>query len=229
MTWWAANLWETSPVLLVSWVFWVIASITLHELAHGWTAIRHGDDTPIHTGHMTVNPIVHMGPMSLIMFALIGIAWGAMPVDPSRLKGKHADAMVAAAGPVMNLGLAALCAVLLVAVERALPEVGVSDDITDRLALFFFAGGVLNIMLAILNMLPIPPLDGSRIAASFSRRYVDFVTSPAGQGIMFISMAIVFLAAGRVLMVVGAEAFRAAIDLLENLISPPPPFWPTTP
>ncbi len=98
MGWWAAQLWQTSPVLLISWVFWVIASITLHELGHAWAAIRLGDDTPIHTRHMTVNPIVHMGPMSLIAFALLGFAWGSMPINPSRLRGTHAHAIVAAAG-----------------------------------------------------------------------------------------------------------------------------------
>lgn len=75
--WWVATIWETSPFLLLGWIVWVIGSITLHELAHGWAAIRCGDRTPIETGHMTANPIVHMGPMSLIVFGLFGIAWGA--------------------------------------------------------------------------------------------------------------------------------------------------------
>lgn len=54
----------------------VIFSITLHELAHGWAAIWQGDRTPIETGHMTWNPLVHMGWASLLMFAIVGIAWG---------------------------------------------------------------------------------------------------------------------------------------------------------
>ena len=60
MDWWVAELLRDSPMLLASWVVWVIGSIVLHELAHGWAAIRQGDDTPRALGHMTWNPIVHM-------------------------------------------------------------------------------------------------------------------------------------------------------------------------
>ena len=111
-TWWVIEAWEQSPVLLGSWVFWVFFSITLHELGHGWAAMRVGDQTPRLTGHMTWNPIVHMGPVSLVLFALLGLCWGAMPVDPSRFRGKHADAKVAFAGPMMNFSLlrSGLCA-----------------------------------------------------------------------------------------------------------------------
>src|SRR5262249_8984123 len=104
--WWVAEIWNQSPVLLVSWIVWVIGSIVLHELAHGWAALWCGDRTPIETGHMTWNPLVHMGQMSLLMFALVGIAWGQMPVDPSRFRGRYDDAKVALAGPLMNLALA---------------------------------------------------------------------------------------------------------------------------
>ena len=64
--------------VIVGWLFWIIASITLHELAHGWAALWQGDPTPRALGHMTASPMVHMGPMSLIALALVGIAWGAM-------------------------------------------------------------------------------------------------------------------------------------------------------
>jgi hypothetical protein len=87
---------------------WVIGSIVLHELAHGWAAIRLGDTTPRDLGHMTWNPLVHMGGFSLVVFAVIGIAWGMMPVDPSRLRGRYGDALVALAGPAMNIVLAAV-------------------------------------------------------------------------------------------------------------------------
>jgi hypothetical protein len=82
--WGFAELWEMRPMLAVAWAVWVIASVCLHELSHGVAAIKLGDNTPIYTGHMTWNPLVHMGRMSLIMFALVGLAWGMMPVTPSR-------------------------------------------------------------------------------------------------------------------------------------------------
>ncbi|MBT5381502.1 MAG: site-2 protease family protein, partial [Phycisphaerae bacterium] len=91
----------------MSWIFWVLLSITLHELAHGWAAIWEGDKTPIETGHMSANPVVHMGRFSLIVFALIGFAWGLMPVRPWRFRhGRLGEAIVAIAGPAMNLALA---------------------------------------------------------------------------------------------------------------------------
>lgn len=110
--WWVSAYWEADPALLVSWVFWVIVSIVLHELAHGWVAIRLGDRTPIETGRMTWNPLVHMGQTSLIVFALVGIAWGMMPVNPSSLRGRYGDAWVSLAGPAMNLALALVLIVL---------------------------------------------------------------------------------------------------------------------
>lgn len=207
MGWWAAELWQVSPVFLVSWVFWVIASITLHELGHGWAAIRLGDDTPIHTGHMTVNPIVHMGPMSLIAFSLLGFAWGAMPINPSRLKGRHAEAIVAAAGPAMNIGLAATCLVIATLIMTYLEPVMPGSDIPDRLRTFFAAGSMLNMVLTVFNFLPVPPLDGSRIAASYSRRYVDFVSGSLGQGMVFIAMGLLFFTSGRFLFPAAAWVF----------------------
>src|SRR5687768_7769180 len=81
-SWWVTEaLAAGGPVYVYSWVVIVVGSIVLHELGHGWMAIRLGDRTPLETGHMTWNPVVHMGMYSLVVFALIGIAWGMMPVD----------------------------------------------------------------------------------------------------------------------------------------------------
>lgn len=215
MQWWAAAMYQQSPVLLYAWVFWVIVSITLHELGHGWSAIRHGDDTPIHTGHMTPNPLVHMGGFSLVVFALIGIAWGAMPVDPSRLKGRHADAIVAAAGPAMNIGLAATCLLLAALVDAYLPRLA-GAEIAGKFYLFFAAGSMLNIALVLFNLVPIPPLDGSRILASFSPAYVRFAASDVGRGVMFISLGVMFFGAGRWLFRGAAAAFTAGFGAVSG-------------
>ena len=163
--WWVAREWEESPVSLVSWVVWVIGSIVLHELAHGWAAIRAGDRTPIDSGHMTWNPLVHMGQTSLIMFALVGIAWGAMPVDPSRFRGRYDDAKVAFAGPAMNLVLFGVA--ILAAVAAFIFEPRLGDPLGHNVFVFFITGAYLNLALMFLNLLPVPPLDGSRILGSF--------------------------------------------------------------
>ncbi|MEY3025868.1 MAG: hypothetical protein RLZZ238_765 [Planctomycetota bacterium] len=75
------------PAAAAAFLFWGIFSITMHELAHGWAALSQGDDTPRIYGRMTINPVVHMGWISLILLALVGIAWGSMPTDPSKTAG----------------------------------------------------------------------------------------------------------------------------------------------
>src|SRR4051812_36019683 len=76
---------QSNPRFFLAVCITVILSITIHELAHGIVAVWRGDDTPIETGHMTLNPAVHMGVISIVCLLLAGISWGSMPVDPSRL------------------------------------------------------------------------------------------------------------------------------------------------
>ncbi len=194
MSWWVKDAYEISPIFLYSWIFWVIFSIVCHELAHGWAAIRVGDDTPIHTGHMTWNPVVHMGTTSLIMLGLFGFCWGAMPVSPHRFRGKYADAFVAFAGPLMNLAqflvLVVLCVLWLVFASQ------VGQPLRDNARVFLFTGAMLNMVGFVFNMVPLPPLDGSKILANFSRGYRDLLNTEFGQVGAFIGFAILFMAGG---------------------------------
>jgi Zn-dependent protease len=90
---------QSNPRFFFAVVITVVVSITIHELAHGVVAVWRGDRTPIDEGHMTLNPAVHMGPFSIIALLVAGIAWGAMPINPSRIRGRFGEALVAAAGP----------------------------------------------------------------------------------------------------------------------------------
>lgn len=211
--WWATNLWDQSPVLLVGWVVWVIGSITLHELGHGWAAIRCGDRTPIETGHMTWNPIVHMGVPSLIMFALVGIAFGLMPVNPSRFRGRYDDAKVAAAGPAMNLGLAILCLIAYIAWAIIVRVAGVADPFASNFAMFLRLGGALNIALIVLNLLPLPPLDGSRILANLDSGYARLISHPNAATIGFIGLIAIIIFGSRHIWPVAFGAFDWAAGL----------------
>ena len=195
--WWLTDLWSSlhGQVLVVSWLVWVIVSIALHELAHGWTAIKLGDDTPIRTGHMTWNPMVHMGPFSFAALLLMGIAWGAMPVDPSRLRGKHADTLVTAAGPLMNLALALVVLLVLVFWEPfaggyLFSGVTVQDPLKTNLLIFLITGAKLNCVLMLFNLLPVPPLDGGRILMNLVPSYDRLMRSEHGQ---FIGLGIFIL------------------------------------
>src|SRR4051794_8117784 len=99
---------QKDPRFFMAVVITVVVSICIHELSHGFMAIALGDRTPIESGHMTLNPAVHMGVFSVLCLLTAGIAWGSMPVDPTRLRGRYADALVAAAGPASNVVLALL-------------------------------------------------------------------------------------------------------------------------
>lgn len=165
----------------ISVVVTVIVSIILHELAHGLTAVRLGDDTPRVRGHLTLNPLVHMPPFAIITLLLAGIAWGSMPINPSRLRGRFGEAMVAVAGPLTNLFLAAIALTALGLWQRL-----VQEDPSHRVMNtwnFLMVFGAINLALCAFNLLPIPPLDGSHILANFNGRYRSFLNNPDSQGL----------------------------------------------
>jgi Zn-dependent protease len=212
-------------VILTAWVFWVISSIVLHELAHGWAALRCGDDTPRATGHMTINPLVHMGGMSLIMFAVVGIAWGAMPVNPSNFRGRHDDAKVAFAGPLMNIALAALCIVGYAVWGAAAgghwsSSLQVDDPAYTNIGVFFRIGAGLSVVLALFNLIPVPPLDGSRIIASFVPAFRELTSRPQAAGASMILFILVFIFAGRLIFPLGFGAAADACDALTRVLVP---------
>lgn len=204
MNWWVLNLYEQGEIVrLVSWIFWVIFSITLHELAHGWAALWQGDDTPRRMGHMTLNPMVHMGPWSWLMFALIGIAWGAMPVDPGRFRWRRRGrTVVSGAGPAMNVALALGCLTLTAAWEAFGPR---NEPIHENVFTFLFTGGWLNVALAVFNMLPIPPLDGASVLMGLSFRFYRLMQHPQAQMIGMLIFLAVFMSG------VGGLLFGAAL------------------
>lgn len=193
MGWWFAGFWDLNPMLAVAWVLWVVVSIVLHELGHGWAALRLGDDTPRATGHMTWNPLVHMGWMSLLMLAVVGIAWGLMPVDPTRLRGRHGDAVVALAGPTVNLALFAACLALMTLTALAADP---GTNLGRNLMTLWFVGAALNLTLMLFNLVPVPPLDGSRIVASFSDAYRRFASSEQGAVVSLIAFVVLFMWGG---------------------------------
>ncbi len=172
----------------------VIISITLHELAHGWAAIRLGDNTPLQLGRMTGDPIMHMGPFSIMAAFVLGIAWGQMPVDHTRLKGRYAEAWVAFAGPATNLLLSVLA---LTGLGLWLRFGGHPSGQVHRNAMTFLdAFGSINAMLFVFNLFPIPPLDGSRILGNFNRRYQLFIDDPDRRGILLLGFWLCFSLAG---------------------------------
>lgn len=149
-----------------------VVSITTHEAAHGFVADRLGDPTARERGRLTLNPIPHIDLFFTIVLPLVlilsrsGFIFGGakpVPVDLSRLRHPRRDwALVGAAGPASNVLIAiGLAAVLSAATLTGLA--GASSSLTEILAIGIF----LNALLAVFNLIPIPPLDGSRVAQYF--------------------------------------------------------------
>jgi Zn-dependent protease len=203
--WWITDLLNdptrNGQVWVVSWAVWVIFSICIHELAHGWVAIKLGDDTPRLTGHMTWNPIVHMGPMSMFAFVFFGIAWGMMPVNPTKLRGRYADAIVSLAGPLMNCILAVvalICLILWVPLSEGqlISSVTVGHPLSTNLTTFFHLGAMLNIILMMFNLLPVPPLDGGRILMDVMPSYRRMMYSENARWVALGVMIVFFMIGG---------------------------------
>ena len=153
--------------LLVAFIV-LIGSLTFHEAAHAWTANRLGDSTARLLGRLSLNPVVHIDVIGTIVFPLLALMTGIpligwakpVPVDMRNLRHPRRDfAVVALAGPVSNLLLATVGAVVVnVAVGDAGTLLG-QDGLTRALVLFV----LVNVLLAVFNMIPIPPLDGGNV------------------------------------------------------------------
>lgn len=217
MHWWISDWLQHDPVILGVWVFWVVVSIVLHELGHGVAALRCGDRTPVLSGHMTWNPLVHIPPMAWLMFLLFGITWGLMPVNPHNFRGRYDDAKVAFAGPAVNLALALLCCVadaLWLSYGNGLLPPHVEQNIHK----LFFIGVMLNVILCLFNLLPVPPLDGSRIAADFIPSYNRMMNSEQGAVAGLIMFMLLFSVGGRFVQDVGVRVAAGSVAALSTLL-----------
>ncbi|MFZ1721013.1 MAG: site-2 protease family protein [Microgenomates group bacterium] len=137
----------------------LLISLSVHEFAHAWTADKLGDPTPRHQGRVTLDPRAHLDPIGTLAILLIGFGWGK-PVmfDPYNLRNPVKDAsLIALAGPVSNL----ILAVLVSLIATVIPPIGIFT--APVIASIASAVVFLNVMLAIFNLVPIHPLDGSKI------------------------------------------------------------------
>ncbi len=187
---------------LIAAVIIILVSFPVHEAAHAWMAYRLGDSTARYLGRLTLNPIVHFDPMGGLMllasaYAGIGIGWAKpTPVNFANLRnGRTGEAMVAAAGPVSNLVLAAAGGLVFRIMFAVLSS---SDQAASpgRLALlnivYIFVS--INVALFIFNLIPVPPLDGARVllAALTPRQAFQFGPLLAQYG-PFVLLALIFI------------------------------------
>lgn len=146
----------------------LLLALTFHEFSHGFVAFSLGDPTAKNAGRLTMNPLRHLDPIGTIAFFFIKFGWAKpVPVNPLNFKNPRKDMLwVALAGPISNLFLAITSAILIKAVlfiYSVVPNSQLMAAILVPFAHMLIASVWINLVLAIFNFLPIPPLDGSRI------------------------------------------------------------------
>lgn len=158
----------------------LLFSVVIHEVAHGWMALRLGDTTARDLGRLTLNPIPHIDPIgsvavpliSLLVSGRVFIAWAKpVPINPMHFSHyRRDDILVSIVGPLSNIILAFLCTFFFILLANLSHVVDLTVPFVDEgftFLLKMFAGGItLNIVLAVFNMIPLPPLDGSHVVAS---------------------------------------------------------------
>lgn len=180
------------------WTLPVIFAITLHEVAHGWLAMKFGDRTAELQGRLTLNPLKHIDPIGTVVVPLLLLVFGgfvfgwakAVPVNPSNFKHPKRDmAWVAIAGPTSNLIMAILWALVI----KAGYMVG-SLTSTGEFLIYSGAAGVsINLVLMVLNLIPIPPLDGSRVLTALLSNRLGYYYNRLEPYGFFILLGMMFL------------------------------------
>ena len=224
-------------VLVIFQVVVLILAFSVHECAHAWTAWRLGDPTAKMLGRITLNPVKHLDPFGSVIFPLIGLYYGGMlfgwakptPVTARNFKNyKRDDILVALAGPASNLLSATVALILLVilkhvivgggiaivtamALAHRMP--GVSTENLPQLfpiALFLYYVILLNLLLFVFNLIPVPPLDGSHIL----RHFLPYKALQLYDRIGMFGMIILMLVGGGLIFRVFLNPLQATFDAL---------------
>lgn len=205
------NLLFAEPIIAFAWVVAIIIAIGIHEFSHALVAKLQGDSTAELEGRVTLNPLAHLDPFGFIVLVLFGFGWGKpVPFNPYNLKSRRwGPAIVSLAGPAMNvLGLLVFGAILAV-LERTttLPA--------DNLLVIFLELLVrFNIVLALFNLLPVPPLDGSKLLTLLPDQFRGLVEGLTKYGFVILMFVIVF---GQPFL---GRVFNAIENLAFNIILP---------
>ncbi|MEA3288071.1 MAG: site-2 protease family protein [Candidatus Marinimicrobia bacterium] len=173
----------------------ILIALTFHEFAHAYVAFRLGDPTAKYMGRLTLNPLAHLDPMGTIMIFLIHFGWAKpVPVDPRYLGNPKRDMMwISVAGPAMNMALALASGILIRIFLAAGFGHGQPGDITRIIFQMLYFSLYINLALAFFNLLPIPPLDGSKILAGIlPNRYANTLYMIETKGPMILFGIIMF-------------------------------------
>ncbi len=187
-------------------MFIILLILPLHEFAHAWTAHKLGDDTASYQGRLTLNPLAHVDPIGALLLLLTGFGWAKpVPIDPTRFNRKHSIrfgmAVTAAAGPISNLLAAAVGMIVLrfytissmyqqyLQDYISLEAVSNAPEIAYNFIYYFV---IINIGLAVFNLIPVPPLDGSKIIGYVTPVSVDRWFARNQQIVRIVFLVLVF-------------------------------------
>ncbi|NLB28197.1 MAG: site-2 protease family protein [Clostridiaceae bacterium] len=162
------NFARLDMVQLLIMVFVMTLSLSFHEFAHAWMANRLGDDTAALAGRLTLNPLRHLDPIGSVTFLLVGVGWAKpVPVNPNRFTKaksiKRGMFLTSLAGPMSNIFLGTIAWILFCTVYTVILLTSRNGTMTDTLVTLFYTLYSLNMLLAVFNLLPVPPLDGYRV------------------------------------------------------------------
>jgi Zn-dependent protease len=205
---------RNEPQVFVAFLIAVITGITFHEFSHAAVATMQGDQTARSQGRLTLNPISHLDPLGSIALVLAGFGWGRpVPFSPAQLRSRRfGAAMVGLAGPAANFLLALLAVIAL----RIVYPSAVSAFDVDFSVILLDMLVTLNVVLGVFNLLPIPPLDGSRL--------LSLALPPSRQNIVyFLDQYGIFLLLGLLILAPNllTPIFRAITEALYGLVGLP--------
>ena len=164
-----ATFFTLIPLMIIA----LLPMLALHEVSHGWVASLLGDNTAKNMGRLSLNPISHLDRTGTIMLLLVGFGWAKpVPINPYQLgmEPRKGMAITGAAGPITNLLLAALFSIPFRLGWLHVPTDSSSVPLSDTPDLLFLYIVFINVILAILNLIPVPPLDGYRVAVGLLPR-----------------------------------------------------------
>ena len=184
----------------------VTFSVCVHEYLHAWVALKMGDPTAAERGHLTLNPFKQRGFISLLMLLFIGLAWGQVPVDVRNLPTRGKRIAVALAGVGGNLLLAVIFSMLSLLVLIYLPG-------NMYAAWMLHYGATLNIVLLIINLLPVPGFDGFMVIQDFLRIRTEKAAETANAA-FFIIVMLMFFFMNKIVNIA-----ECAVDMIMNFLS----------
>jgi Zn-dependent protease len=181
------------PVMVALWIVAVVLALTIHEFSHAFVARMLGDHTAEEAGRLTLNPLAHIDWIGFFLLLIAGFGWAKpTPVNPYNLKDQRVgSALVAFAGPISNI-----TAALVIAIALRIYTEFAGLDVANLMVVFFLLFIEINVLLAVFNLIPIPPLDGSKVLYSFiGAKYPEVVLFLERYG-LWLLLGVVFLGGG---------------------------------